>query len=99
MKSSNRVVRYHRWLRDIALPEESASTNAFSTATQPGRTTAERAGSCGLAAAHLRSAQGDVRDQDERHQSEPGGKYLPGRAFPLEIQPGALSPPGQRVRS
>ena len=42
MKSLNRVVRYHRWLRDIALPQESASTNAFSTATQLDRTTAKR---------------------------------------------------------
>jgi hypothetical protein len=42
MNSSNKVVRYHRRLRDIALPQERASTNAFSTATQPGRTTAGR---------------------------------------------------------
>lgn len=31
MKISNRVVRYHRWLRDIALPQERAKINAFSS--------------------------------------------------------------------
>jgi hypothetical protein len=89
MKSPNRVVRYHRWLRDIALPQESASTNAFSTATQPDRATAGR----WVLAAWLpfifvtRAVM--CATKDERHQSEPGGKHLPGNlphAIPAQMR-------------
>ena len=82
MKTLNKVVRYHRRLRDIALPQESASTNAFSTTTQPDRTTA--GGQVLAAWLPLIFAARAVMcaTKDERHQSEPGGKYLPGRCSP-----------------
>ena len=112
MKSLNRVVRYHRWLRDIALPQESASTNAFSTATQLDRTTAGRRVLAAWLPFIFVTRRVMCADKDERHQSEPGGKHLPGRSSPPRLRRkhalsvanrsknrGTLSPPGQRAFS
>lgn len=79
MNSSDRVVRYHRRLRPIALPQqESAQTSAFSKYAQPDRTIAGRE----VPAARLPvifSASTVMRaGRDGRHQSEPCGRDLPG---------------------
>ena len=86
MKSLNRVVRYHRWLRDIALPQESASTNAFSTATQLDRTTAGRRVLAAWLPFIFVTRTVMCAAKDERHQSEPGGKHLPGRSSPPRLR-------------
>jgi len=111
MNSSNKVVRHHRWLRDIALPQERASTNAFSTATQSGRTTAGRRVLAAWLPFILIARTVMCATKDERHQSEPGGKHLPAdlphcdcgaskrvRREP-EQKPGTPSPPRQRAFS
>lgn len=78
MNRLNRVVRYHRRLRPIALPQqESAQTSVFSTYAQQDRTTAGEE----VPAAWLPlifSVSTVMRaEADGRHQSEPGGRNLP----------------------
>jgi hypothetical protein len=112
MKISTEVVWYHRWLRHIALPQERASTNVSSTATQPGRTTARRRVLAAWLPLISMARAVMCATKDERHQSEPGGKHLPSRSSPQQLrrmhasarrepeqESGTLSPPRQRAFS
>lgn len=110
MKARLRVVRYHRRLRPIALPQqESAQTSMLSVCAQPDRTTAVR--EVPEAWLPLISSASEVTHlgRNARHQSEPGSRDLPGQ-LSCEIlrrhsrlllrearATGALSPPGRRA--
>lgn len=80
MKARLRVVRYHRRLRRIALPQqESAQTSMLSVCAQPDRTTAGR--EVPAAWLPLISSASEVTHpgRNARHQSEPGSRDLPGQ--------------------
>lgn len=86
MNSSNKVVRYHRRLRDIAPSTGERVNQRLLNSNAAGPDNAERR----VLAAWLplisiaRAVMCAM--QDERHQSEPGGKHLPGISSPPRLR-------------